>query len=133
MPVTKKQSTKTKAKKKFKKLTKEDHAEAKKNAKAMLKLFGEDGKHWITDAIAENKHGESVEPDQKDAVKWCMLGAIDKLDITTNWLTISLTNTFGSSSIPDFNDRDGFDPIKDLLTKIKKHGILSEEIELMEI
>lgn len=127
--------TAAEAKKFYKNLTLEHHEKAKKHAKAMLKLFGRTGKHWTVGSMARNTKGAHVEATSKTAVKWCLVGAMIKLKIRDDrgWLALSLANTIGCEDVIGFNDRDGFPPVKEVLTKIAEQGVLSKDVKLMKV
>jgi hypothetical protein len=116
----------------------------KKWASAMLELFGPDGKHWAKNDFAYRRirGGRSqsvdwseyqVEPKDERAASWCMIGAIKKLGIPDDeWLNRHLAIAseelekqngnliYGRTA--DFNDDDGWKPVKALLTQLAEHG-----------
>ena len=109
-------------------------ATAKKNqekATRILQLFGEDGKHWAKGALAyktlsggrgKNEGAEYAEPRSKEAQSWCLIGACEKLGFSSNFLDGFVENEIGDSDIAEFNDADGWTPVKKLLQRIIQHG-----------
>ena len=95
--------------------------EARKNARKLLKLFGPNGEHWTTKKFAKDKRGRVVEYDDPKAFKFCLLGGCKHLGIPSKFLYDVVPpdpkhpNFF---SVSCFNDADGFEPVKDFLTKI---------------
>ena len=106
----------------------------RERAQAILDLFGKDGRHWAKDrsayAVLRGGRGENwdedggVDPRSPDAQSWCLLGACRKLDIgiAPTWLVLAVQDYSTHTSIPEFNDEDGWKPIKDLLSQLATHG-----------
>ena len=122
-------------------------AQKKSFARKLLKLFGPSGSAWAKDSLAYNKRRggrvspqralkerqASVNPTDEGALSWCLVGAMQHLSpklakkpeaaITTNhWLAKEIRKTTSFTSIVDFNDNDGWSPVKNLLTQIAKTG-----------
>lgn len=116
-------------------------AQKKSFARKLLKLFGPSGSAWAKDELAYNKRRggrvsqdeDSVNPTDEGALSWCLVGAMQHLSpklakkpeaaITTNhWLAKEIRKTTSFTSIVDFNDNDGWSPVKNLLTQIAKTG-----------
>jgi hypothetical protein len=83
----------------------------KEKAKRLLELFGPTGQHWTTRAFARNKEGKPICEINPKAVKWCLLGACNKLKFGEAWLEKAVAKQ-GWYSVPSFNDEDGFDLLK---------------------
>lgn len=114
----------------------------KKQARLILKLFGEGGKHWAKDALAYNyprggrrddarsnqdfSDDRSVSPRSKEAQSWCFLGACYKLKIPYKPLEREIRDYTIFSGMTSFNDRDGWSPVRRLLTRLAKVGTLKD-------
>jgi hypothetical protein len=98
--------------------------EARKNARKLLKLFGPNGEHWTTKEFARTKKDSYADINSPNAAKWCLLGGACKLNLDSDFLYHAVkkikdpTTRKGYVSPARFNDADGFEPVKDFLTKI---------------
>ena len=108
-------------------------SKVKQFATRLLKLFGPSGTHWAvaSEAYNKNRGGRSdpadasnvVQPYDPSAKSWCLLGAISKLNIPSNdWLEEPIRDNGLGSDIADFNDEDGWPPVRKLLAQLAKHG-----------
>lgn len=62
---------------------------------------------WTRGCEAKDQYGDSVEPDCKDAVCWCLVGFINKRDIPTPCmasLSAEFRKRIGSNNIGKWND-----------------------------
>lgn len=116
-------------------------ANLKTLAKGMMKVFGKKGQHWIADEMFQDVDGEIYDEETglditvDQAHNFCMLGAAVKLNYTEDAankafepvfevfnadLDEDMNNHNYMEAIPDFNDRDGFGPVRRLLNFIIK-------------
>lgn len=49
------------------------HRKRLKKARRLIKDF----KNWTDGPLAKDKHGASVEPESKEASRWCAIGALE--------------------------------------------------------
>lgn len=102
----------------------------KKYAKMLLKLFGPRGAHWTTEYWGIRKRRGSAERIvykeakgvRRHANAWCLAGGCIKLGIKDGWLSKEVFKHTRFSNIPEFNDADGFPPVRGLLKQIAKTG-----------
>jgi hypothetical protein len=73
-----------------------------KAANKLLKLFGPKGEGWVQGASAVDKGDSTVEPKSRRAVKWCLSGAVEKLNLQSSPFVDELKERVGS--IVEFND-----------------------------
>jgi hypothetical protein len=91
----------------------------KQKAKKLLDLFGSKGEHWTTGAFARNKQGKPVANERaSEAVRWCLIGACNKLKFGETWLDNAVLKYTDEVSVVGFNDLDGFKPVKTFLQRI---------------
>ena len=79
-----------------------------------------DPKHWTQGSYAKVAEGRNVGPAKPDAVCWCSIGAIDKVAheestyaarfAATRYLAV-VSDKYGSSGIPDFNDNSSHETV----------------------
>jgi hypothetical protein len=99
-------------------------------AKKLLKLFGPGGKHWASGDMFVGKNGRStyfdddgnyIEVTKDNAYGFCLLGGLEKLDLPSEPLRkmLPLYADYDGhaqyTNIPNFNDDDGWKPIRKFL------------------
>jgi hypothetical protein len=96
------------------------NAKVKEAADKILKLFGQDGKHWLSGTESD------------DEGNYCLIGGLEQLGYSQELFDDTLpvcsieanddgtVEPFTFESTPDFNDRDGWAPIKTFLKLLKK-------------
>jgi hypothetical protein len=72
-------------------------------AKKLLKLFGPKGEHWARRADAISADGESVQVNSRRAVRWCLGGATEKLNLP-NDVRMEIRALIPDRSFVGFND-----------------------------
>jgi len=99
-----------------------DSKPLQETARRLLDLFGLDGKHWTRGTLARTKKGgREVDPDDKKAGAWCLLGGLKKvnqLDQASVLADYISEQYIEYSDIPDFNDSEKWPAIKNLLMKL---------------
>lgn len=107
----------------------------KKRATRLIKFFGPTGNRWANGSLAyvkqrggrrKDNNDESCDATSSKAQSWCLLGAMQKLRMSADWLErevnyIDANHTI-TASVVSFNDHDGWTPIKKLLAHIAKTG-----------
>jgi hypothetical protein len=84
-----------------------------------------DPSKWCTNEWALNAIGEPVQPEELDACKWCLLGAVRKERITDGpgYFTSELFNILsqylprGEGPLDHFNDTKGYYAVHSLLDR----------------
>ncbi len=112
-------------------------AKVKEKAAQMLKLFGPDGRGWAKDnyayVVTRGRQGHNTKicgPTTEEAKSWCLLGATHKLwpkrriISRPSWLAAAVRKYAGTNDVVSFNDANGWRPVKDFLTQLKKHGCI---------
>lgn len=84
-----------------------------KNAHLLLNLFGPKGEHWTQNVYARSKSGKMVDPIDKKATKWCLMGGVIKLGIDPGFLLKH------NERPVDFNDKSkSYKTVKSFLSEI---------------
>ena len=107
----------------------------KTKATQMLDLFGSSGNGWAKHHLAytvkkggrggkAHMSGPTIEPSEDTAQSWCLMGASLKLGgaFEPKWLTKAIKKYSNHVCTADFNDEDGWAPIKDFLTQLSTYG-----------
>jgi hypothetical protein len=79
-------------------------ARTKVAAKKLLKLFGPKGQHWVSGYSALAADGTPTNETGKEAVRWCLSGAIMKLRIGKSVFQELETRLVERGGILEFND-----------------------------
>lgn len=93
-----------------------------------VKTLLSDPNRWTSEALAKDIHREATNPESKEAVCWCLIGATQKVSNGNEYaayeartlLREQMDRHYGYQGIPAFNDECGYLPVMDVIDKALK-------------
>lgn len=96
--------------------------DVKEIAQKVLERLGPNGENWTQGEFARDKDGQRVARYSKEAVCWCLIGAIPKQVQFPDYshFVDELVKKMNGQLIPNFNDTHTFPEVKAVLEELAK-------------